>query len=54
MGATQDELFGWPHRLNGHEFEQTPGDDKGQGGLAFCSPWGHRARHDLATEQQQR
>ena len=54
MGATEDELFGWPHRLNGHEFEQTPGDDKGQGGLAFCSPWGHRAGHDLATERQQR
>ena len=31
------------HRqLNGHEFEQTPGDDEGQGILACCSPWGHK------------
>ena len=28
--------------LNGHEFEQTPGDDEGQGSLACCSPWGHK------------
>jgi len=31
---------GWHHRLNGHEFEQTPGDNEGQGNLACCSPWG--------------
>ena len=30
----------WHHRLNGHEFEQTPGIGDGQGGLACCSPWG--------------
>ena len=30
------------HPLNGHEFEQTPGDSKGQGSLACCSQWGHR------------
>ena len=30
---TEDEMVGWHHRLNGHEFEQTPGDGKGQGGL---------------------
>ena len=30
------------HRLNGHEFEQTPGDSEGQGSLACCSPWGHK------------
>ena len=30
----------WQHRLNGHEFEQTPGDDEGQGSLLYCSPWG--------------
>ena len=35
-------MVGWHHRLNGHEFEQTPGDGKGQGGLACCSPWGRR------------
>ena len=30
----------WHHQLNGHEFEQGPGDGEGQGGLEFCSPWG--------------
>ena len=33
-------MVGWHHRLNGHEFEQTLGDSKGQGSLACCSPWG--------------
>ena len=37
---TEDEMVGWHHRLNGHEFEQTPGDSEGQGGLGYCSPWG--------------
>ena len=32
--------LGWHHRLNGHEFEQAPGDGEGQGGLVCCSPWG--------------
>ena len=35
-------MAGWHHRLNGHEFEYTPGVGDGQGGLACCSPWGHR------------
>ena len=39
---TEDEMVGWHHQLNGHEFEQTPGDGKGQGSLACCSPWGHK------------
>ena len=39
---TEDKMVGWPHRLNGHEFEQTPGDGKGQGCLACYSPWGHK------------
>ena len=39
-GVTEDEMAGWRHRLNGHEFEQAPGVDDGQGGLACCSPWG--------------
>ena len=30
------------HQLNGHEFEQAPGDGDGQGSLACCSPWGHK------------
>ena len=34
-------MIGWHHQLNGHEFEQTPGDSEGQGTLACCSPWGH-------------
>ena len=44
-------MVGWHHQLDGHEFEQAPGDGDGQGGLACCSPWGHRDGHDLATEQ---
>ena len=37
--ADEDEMVGWHHRLNGHEFEQTLGDSEGQGSLACCSPW---------------
>ena len=40
MRAAEDELVGWPHQLNGHEFDQTPGDSEGHGSLACCSPWG--------------
>ena len=36
---TEDEMAGWHHRLNGHEFEQTPGDSEGQGSLVCCNPW---------------
>ena len=32
----------WHHQLNGHEFEQTPGDSEAQRSLACCSPWGHK------------
>ena len=39
-GSTEDEMVGWHHRLNGHEFEEVPGVGDGQGGLACCSPWG--------------
>ena len=45
--------FGWHHRLNGHESEQAPGGSEEQGGLACCSLWSQRVRHNLATEQQQ-
>ena len=41
-GVTEDEMVGWHHLLNGHEFEQIPGDSEGQGSLACCSPWGHK------------
>ena len=40
--GTEDEMFGWHHRLNGHQFEQIPGDKEGQRSLACCSPWGHK------------
>ena len=39
---TEDEMVGWHHQLNGHEFDQTLGDGEGQGSLACCSPWGHK------------
>ena len=42
----EDEMAGWHHRLNGHEFEQAPGVRAGQGGLVCCSPWDHRVGHD--------
>ena len=40
--ATENEMVGWRHLLNGHEFEQTLGDDEGQGSLACCSPRNHK------------
>ena len=45
----EDEMFGWHHQLNGHEFEQTPGDSKGQGSLGCYSSWGHKEMN--TTEQ---
>ena len=41
-GTTEDEMVGWHHRLDGHEFEQTPGVGDRQGGLACCDSWGHK------------
>ena len=38
--TTEDEKVGWHHWLNGHQFDQAPGDDERQGSLAYCSPWG--------------
>ena len=43
---TEDELVGWPHQCDGHEFEYTPGVGDGQGGLACCSPEGRRVGHN--------
>ena len=40
--AAEDEMVGWHHWINGHESEQTPGDNEGQGGPAWCSPWGRQ------------
>ena len=39
---TENEMVGWHHRLDGHEFEQTLGDSEGQESLACCNPWGHK------------
>ena len=41
-GATEDEMVGWHHQLNGHEFEQIPGVGDGLGSLVCCSPWDHK------------
>ena len=47
--ATEDEMVGWHHRLNGCEFEQTPGDSEGQGSLMCCRSLGHK---ELDTTEQ--
>ena len=41
-GTTEDEMAGWHHWLDGHEFEWTPGVGEGQGGLACCNSWGRK------------
>ena len=41
-GTIEDEMVGWHHQFNGHEFEQAPGDGEGQGRLKCCSPWGRK------------
>ena len=48
-GMTEDEMVGWHHRLDGHEFEQAPGVGNEQGSLACCSPWGCKESEE--TEQ---
>ena len=40
--TTEDEIVGWHHQLDGHEFEQAPGVGDGQGSLAYCSLWGQK------------
>ena len=42
MGMTEDEMVGWHHQLDGHEFEQALGVGDGQGSLACCGPWGRK------------
>ena len=49
----QNEIVGWPHRINGHESEHTPGESEEQRSLECCIPWGHKVRHDLVMEEQQ-
>ena len=47
-------MAGWHPRLNGHEFEQAPGDGEGQRSLASCSPWGcEESVTTVVAEQQQ-
>ena len=48
-GLTEDEMVGWHHRLDEHEFEEAPGNGEGQGSLVCCSPWGHK---DLDMSEQ--
>ena len=52
-GATENEVVGWHHQLNGHTFKQTLGDREGQGNTACCSSWSQRVGCDWATQQQQ-
>ena len=51
-GTTEDQMLGWQHWFNGHEFEQTLGDSEGQGSLACCSSWGCKEL-DMTEQQQQ-
>ena len=44
---TEDEMVGWHHRLDGHEFDQALGNGEGQGSLACCSPWGRKGSSDM-------
>ena len=45
-GMTEDEVVGWHHQFDGHEFEQALGVGNGKGSLACCSSWGRRVGHD--------
>ena len=46
-------MVGWQHQINGHEFEQTPGDSERQRSLAHCSSWSSKVRKYLATEKKE-
>ena len=48
-GMTEDDMVGWHHWLNGHDFEQAPGDGEGQRSLACCSPWGQKESTQLCN-----
>ena len=50
---TEDEMVGWYHQLNEHEFEQIQGDSEGQGSLACCSPWGCKEMDTKDTTERQ-
>ena len=53
LEKTEDEMVGWHHQLNWHEFVQTPADSDGQGSVLLQSLGSQRVAHDWATEQQQ-
>ena len=44
-------MVGWHHGLNGHQFEQAPGDGEEQGSLACCSPWGHKESDTIELQK---
>jgi len=46
-GMTEEEMVGWHHRLDGHEFEPVPRVGDGQGSLACCSPWGRKESNTI-------
>jgi len=46
---TEDEMVGWHHRLDGHDFEQALGDDEGQGRQLCCSPWVAKSQTRLSN-----
>ena len=48
--GTEDEMVGWHHGLDGHEFVQAPVVGDGQGSLVCCCPWGCKVGHDWVTE----
>ena len=47
---TENEMVGWHHQLDEHDFEQAPGVGDGQGSLACYTPWGHKKLKDLKNE----
>ena len=51
-GLTGGKMAGWYHQLNGHEFEQAPGDGEGERSLASWSPWGQKVEHNWVAKQQ--
>ena len=53
-GTTGDDMVGWHHQLNGHEFEQALGDGEGQGSLVCCSPWSCKSRTRLSDKTELR
>ena len=51
---TEDEMVGWHHRLDGHEFKRALRVGDGQGSLAFCSPWSHKESDMSEVTEQTR